>query len=182
MATESDTLHETPDPHETFLRLWMQHEPSLRAYVRSCCPKAQEVDDVMQEVSIAALRKFSTLDDHTAFGAWACLIARYELLAARRRFARDRLVLAEDVVMLLVDEGAKELPLRKMQLQALDQCVAKLPPERRELALAAYSNDTTIREMAAELKRTEGSLYQLLARIRKELHRCMQRSLEGAGS
>ena len=182
MATESDRLHETPDPHETFLRLWMQHEPSLRAYVRSCCPKAQEVDDVMQEVSIAALRKFSTLDDHTAFGAWACLIARYELLAARRRFARDRLVLAEDVVMLLVDEGAKELPLRKMQLQALDQCVAKLPRERRELALAAYSNDTTIREMAAELKRTEGSLYQLLARIRKELHRCMQRSLEGAGS
>ena len=137
---------------------------------------------MMQEVSIAALRKFSTLDDHTAFGAWACLIARYELLAARRRFARDRLVLAEDVVMLLVDEGAKELPLRKMQLQALDQCVAKLPRERRELALAAYSNDTTIREMAAELKRTEGSLYQLLARIRKELHRCMQRSLEGAGS
>ena len=47
-----------------------------------------DVDDVMQEVSVAALRKFSTLDDHSAFGAWACLIARYELLSARRRFAR----------------------------------------------------------------------------------------------
>ena len=47
------------DPHETFLRLWMQYEP----FVRSCCPSAQEVNDVMQEVSVAALRKFSTLDD-----------------------------------------------------------------------------------------------------------------------
>ena len=179
MTAESDWRNEAPDPHETFLRLWMQHEPSLRAFVRSCCPKAQEVDDVMQEVSVAALRKFSTLDDHSAFGPWACLIARYELLTARRRFARDRLVLSEDVIALLADEGAKELPLRQRQLRALDQCIEKLPRERRELALAAYAKDTTIREMAAQLKRTEGSLYQLLARIRAELHRCMTAALAG---
>ena len=177
MADHSDTQIETPDPHETFLRLWMRHEPELRAFVRSCCPKAQEVDDVMQEVSVAALRKFSTLDDHAAFGPWACLIARYELLSARRRFARDRLVLAEDVLELLADEGAQELPLRQQQLRALDRCIEKLPRERRELALAAYAKDTTIREMAGQLKRTEGSLYQLLARIRTELHRCMTREL-----
>jgi RNA polymerase sigma-70 factor (ECF subfamily) len=70
------------------------------------------------------------------------------------------------------------LPLRQRQLRALDQCIAKLPRERSELALAAYAKDTTIRELAAQLKRTEGSLYQLLARIRKELHRCMERTLE----
>ena len=163
-------------------RLWMRHEPELRAFVRSCCPRAQEVDDVMQEVSVAALRKFSTLDDHAAFGPWACLIARYELLSARRRFARDRLVLAEDVLELLADEGAQELPLRQRQLRALDRCIEKLPRERRELALAAYAKDTTIREIAGQLKRTEGSLYQLLARIRMELHRCMTLALAGGDS
>jgi len=182
MADHSDMQIDTPDPHETFLRLWMQHEPELRAFVRSCCPKSQEVDDVMQEVSVAALRKFSTLDDHAAFGPWACLIARYELLSARRRFARDRLVLAEDVVELLADEGAQELPLRQRQLRTLDRCIEKLPRERSELALAAYAKDTTIREMARQLKRTEGSLYQLLARIRTELHRCMTRELAGGES
>ena len=134
----------------------------------------------MQEVSVAALRKFSTLDDHSAFGAWACLIARYELLSARRRFARDRLVLAADIVELLVEEGAEELPLRQRQLRALDQCIEKLPRERRELALAAYAKGTTIREIAAQLGRTEGSLYQLLARIRSGLHRCMEQALAGA--
>ena len=179
MAAISTPDDAAPDPHETFLRLWMQHEAELRAFVRSCCPNAQEVDDVMQEVSIAALRKFSTLDDHSAFGPWACLIARYELLTARRRYARDRLVLAEDIIKLLTDEGAQELPLRQRQLRALDQCVEKLPRERRELALAAYAKDTTIREMAAQLKRTEGSLYQLLARTRMELHRCMTLALAG---
>ncbi|MEM1225664.1 MAG: sigma-70 family RNA polymerase sigma factor [Planctomycetota bacterium] len=182
MTADSERPSKRPEPHETFLRLWTVHEPSVRAFVRSCCPKTQEVDDVMQEVGIAALRKFSTLDDHTAFGAWACLIARYELLSARRRFARDRLVLAEDIVTLLADEGANELPLRQQQLKALDDCIAKLPRERRELALAAYAKGTTIRELAARLKRTEGSLYQLLSRIRKELHRCMESALPESGS
>jgi RNA polymerase sigma-70 factor (ECF subfamily) len=182
MAAISNQENETPDLHEAFLRLWIQHESELRAYVRSCCPNAQEVDDVMQEASIAALRKFSTLDDHSAFGPWSCLIARYELLSASRRFARDRLVLSEDVVKLLADEGAEELPLRQRQLRALDQCVEKLPRERRELALAAYAKDTTIRELAARLKRTEGSLYQLLARIRMELRRCMEQNQAGAES
>ncbi|MDF1842169.1 MAG: sigma-70 family RNA polymerase sigma factor [Rubripirellula sp.] len=182
MESESVQRKDIPDPHETFLRLWTRHEPELRAFVRSCCPKAQEVDDVMQEVGIAALRKFSTLTDHDAFGPWACLIARYELLSARRRFARDRLVLAEDIVQRLAEEGADELPLRQQQLQTLDQCIKKLPRERRELALAAYAKETTIRELAAQLKRTEGSMYQLLSRIRKELHRCMERTLSGAES
>jgi RNA polymerase sigma-70 factor (ECF subfamily) len=74
------------------------------------------------------------------------------------------------------------LPLRRQQLQALDQCLEKLPRERRELALAAYARDTTIREIAGQLKRTEGSLYQLLARLRMELHRCMTLALAGGES
>ena len=86
-------------------------------------------------------------------------------------------MLAEDVLELLADEGAQELPLRQRQLRALDRCIEKLPRERRELTLAAYARDTTIREMAGQLKRTEGSLYQLLARIRMELHRCMTLAL-----
>ena len=49
MEPISNQKDDTADPHETFLRLWMRHEPELRAFVRSCCPKAQEVDDVMQE-------------------------------------------------------------------------------------------------------------------------------------
>lgn len=168
------------DSHEAFLRLWTHHEPELRAFVRSCCPRAQEVDEVMQDVSIAAWRKFSSLEDHDAFGAWACMIARYELLMTRRRFARDRLVLSEDIVKLLADEAADELPLRNRQLEALDGCIQRLPKERRELALAAYGRDQSIRDMAAQLGRSEGSLYQLLARIRRELQQCIERSINQA--
>ena len=49
--------------------------------------------------------------------------------------------------------------------------------EHRELALAAYAPDTSMKALAAQLSRTEGSLYQLLARIRQELLRCVERTL-----
>ena len=106
------------DPNEGFLRLWTHHEPELRAFVHASIPQAVEVDEVMQEVSLAAWRKFPALTDPAQFPRWACLIARYEILMARRRHARGRLVLDEDIVAKLAEEGAEELSVRHRQLDA----------------------------------------------------------------
>lgn len=168
---------ESPDPNEGFLRLWMRHEQELRAFVHACIPQAAEVDEVMQEVSVVAWRKFPTLMDPEQFPRWACLIARYEILMARRRHARGRLVLDETLVEKLAEEGAEEMSVRHRQLDALDSCIGKLPRERREVALIAYAPQASMKQLAAQMGRTEGSLYQLLARIRQELLRCVERTL-----
>lgn len=168
------------DPNEDFLRLFVRHEAQLRAYVRACLPRAAEVDEVMQEVGLVAWRKFSSLDDAEQFPRWVCLIARFEILKLRRKHARDRLVLDDSLIELLADEGAEELSQRQQQLRALDGCIEKLPADRRQLVLAAYSPDTTMRVLASELGRTENSLYQLMARIRTDLLRCVEHSLATA--
>jgi RNA polymerase sigma-70 factor (ECF subfamily) len=170
---------ETPelrDPNEDFLRLFTHHEPELRAFLRSCLPRALDVDEVMQEVSLVAWRKFTELPDKAQFVRWVCMIARYEVLMYRRRRARDRLVLDEDIVQTLADEGVEEMPVREAQLRVLDDCIAKLPEERRQLTLAAYAPESSMKVLASQLGRTEGSLYQLLARIRQELLRCVERT------
>lgn len=165
------------DLNTGFLRLWTQHEQALRALVRSCVPRTAEVDEVMQAVGVVAWQKYTTLNDPEKFGAWVAMIARYEVLMARRRAARDRLVLDEDIIAKLAEEGAEEMPLRHRQLDALDGCVAKLPEERRKLALAAYSPGASMKDLATQTGRTEGSLYQLIARIRMELSACMEKAL-----
>ena len=71
--------------HEAFLRLFTRCEPELRAFGRSCLPRPQDVDEVMQEVSLVAWRKSGDLDDRGRFAPWACLIARYEILKYRPR-------------------------------------------------------------------------------------------------
>jgi len=173
-----------PNPHPNqidldtaFLRLWTQNEQALRALIRSCVPRTSEVDELMRSVSVVAWQKFSTLNEPAKFGAWVAMIARYEVLMARRRMARERLVLDEDIIAKLAQEGAQEMPLRHRQLDALDRCVAKLPEERRKLALAAYALGVSMKDLAAQLGRTEGSLYQLIARIRQDLWVCLEKAL-----
>ncbi|MFA5056788.1 MAG: sigma-70 family RNA polymerase sigma factor [Opitutaceae bacterium] len=167
----------TRDLHEDFRRLYARHEPELRAFVRACLPRAGDVDEVLQAVSLVAWKKLASLEDAEQFPRWACLIARYEVLKFRRTKARDRLVLDEDIVATLAEEGVEEMPVRKRQLDALELCLEKLPSARRQLAVTAYAPGTSIRELAAGLGRSEGSLYQLLARIRQELLRCVERTL-----
>jgi RNA polymerase sigma-70 factor (ECF subfamily) len=163
--------------HDAFLRLFTTHEPQLRAFVRSCLPRRQDADEVMQEVSLVAWRKFAGLDDRSRFGAWACLIARYEILKYRRAHARDRLVLDESIIAALAEEAAAEMPLHDRRLAALDACFDKLPKERRQLIIAAYMPGTSQKDLAKQLKRSEAALYQLLSRIRQELWRCVELTL-----
>ena len=178
MTDISQTESPAPrDPNEDFLRLFLRHEAELRAFVRACLPQPEDVDEVMQEVSLIAWRKFPMLAEKEQFPRWACLIARFEILKRRRAHARDRLVLDEDILEKLAEEGAEETSRRQHQLVALDDCIAKLPQERRELALTAYAAGASMKALAAQMGRTEGSLYQLLARIRQELLRCVERTL-----
>lgn len=174
MADDTPALH---DKNEEFLRLFTHHEAELKAFVRACLPRPEDVDEVMQEVSLVAWRKFDLLVEKDQFPRWACLIARYEILKCRRTHARDRLVLDEDIMATIADEGLEELPRRHAQLAALDACVAKLPEDRREWVLKAYAPETSMKLLAAQSGRTEGSLYQLLARTRQELLRCVEKTL-----
>ena len=64
-----NTTAAPPDPNEGFLRLWTHHEPELRAFVHACLPRAAEVDEVMQAVSLVAWRKFSTLTEPAQLAA-----------------------------------------------------------------------------------------------------------------
>ncbi len=131
----------------------------------------------MQESAIVAWQKFETLEQPDKFDRWICAIARYQLLMARRRHARERLVLSEDLLSLMAEEAAEEFSLRKQQLDALDACMAKLPPQRRELALLAYAKRAAVHILAQQMQRTEGAIYQLLARIRQDLMVCMEKKL-----
>lgn len=170
-------MSESKDPNEEFLRLFMRHEPQLRAFIRACLPRTADVDEVTQEVSLVAWKKFSSLADPAQFPRWVCLIARFEIQKCRRKHARDRLVLDESTIELLAQEGAEEASRRERQLAALDGCIEKLPEERRQLVRAAYSFETTKKALAQQLGRSENALYQLLARVRQDLLRCVERTL-----
>jgi RNA polymerase sigma-70 factor (ECF subfamily) len=70
---------------------------------------------------------------------------------------------------------------RQRRLSLLERCLQKLPENRRELLLHAYSPGCTTRAAAQRLGKSEDSLYQLLRRLRLELKRCVEQGLTEEG-
>lgn len=160
--------------HENFMRLFVQYESDLRVFIRSLVPTLTDADEVLQETALVLWKKFPSYQPGTEFLRWALVIARFEALAYRRKMARDRLVLGEDVMELLADEALEEVPLRRREREALDQCLRQLPAKQQQLITKAYTPGVKTKDLAEKLGKSPASLYMALNRIRTALARCIE--------
>lgn len=167
--------------HDQFLRLYTESEPAIRAFVRRLVPTRADAADVIQEVALVLWRKFDGFDSGEDFRRWAFGVARYQTLAWLRDKARDRHVLAEGVLEMLADEAVSAEPRLSAQREALEQCLAKVPPEQRSLVMAAYAPGARIERVAERSGRTIGGFYQWLHRMRMRLLECTRRVLAAEG-
>ena len=163
--------------HIRFLRSFTANESAIRAYVRRMVPTRADADDVMQETSVVLWKKFDTFREDGDFRAWAFGVARFEVLAWLRDKARDRLVLNEDVITMIADEAGDDEPRLERQREALEDCLAKVAPDQRQLLMQAYSEDSRIQDVARQSGRTVPGFYQWLHRMRKLLLECIRRDM-----
>lgn len=167
------------DSYRDFVRLFTQHEGGLRAFVRTLLPTWSDADEVMQEVSLTAWKKFGQFKVGTDFGGWVATIARFEVLNYRRTKARDRLVFDEDVIQLLAQEVEEDITSQYPQHRALETCLAKLPKQRRQLILRAHTPGQKMKPIAEEIGVTPNALYKTVERIRLLLYHCINETIKG---
>ncbi len=161
--------------HESFVLALARHERVIRAYVRSAgISRPEDVDEIVQEVSLIAWQKFDQLRDVDEFPRWACVIARYRVLEFRRNRFRDRLVLNEKVFDLLLEEALDETEQHDARLRKLEHCLDELPPASRMLVKAAYEPGASIDELARSAGKRANALYQQLWRLRQILRKCVE--------
>lgn len=60
---------------------------------------------------------------------------------------------------------------------ALQECVTKLSPEHREILELRYRDEASIEGISRRTERTEGAVYRLLGRLRKNLDLCVEKEL-----
>ncbi|MDC0258793.1 sigma-70 family RNA polymerase sigma factor [Verrucomicrobiales bacterium] len=160
--------------YEIFVAKFAHYEPDLRRFVRSLLPTATDADDVLQQTAIVIWRKFDQYDPETNFMKWACVIARFESLAYRRKMARDRLVFREDVLELMADEGVEEIDSRRAEHEALETCLAAMPEKQRKFVMLAYTPSIKIKELAEEAGSSSAAFYMRLKRFRHQLMKCVE--------
>lgn len=163
--------------HHRFLRSFTAHELAIRAFVRRLVPSRVDADDVMQEVAVVLWDKFDTFREEENFGAWAFGVARFEVLAWLRDKARDKILLSEEVVLMIAEETVKEESSFARQREILESCLDKLPSDQRAILMRAYQPEQKIQSVAHESGRTIAGFYQWLYRIRKTLLDCVHRTI-----
>ena len=175
MSHSSQTSTSSEDArYESFVREFAHYEPDIRRFIRSLLPTWTDTDDVLQQTAVVIWRKYGQYDPDTNFMKWACVIARFEALAYRRKMARDRLVFREDVLELMADEGIEELDARQHEHDALESCLAAMPEKQRQFLTLAYTPGVKVKELAEEAGSTAAAFYMRLRRLRRQLLQCVE--------
>ena len=168
--------------HDSFIRLYVECEESLRGFVRSLLPTLEDAREVMQNTAAILWKKFDQLDDPENFRKWAFGVARFEVLSYRRDKARDRHIFGEELIIQLAQDSEKIEVDSDREIKALKSCLAKLPPKHSALVREAYDKDLKIKEIAEREGRTPMSVYKVLHRARMALADCVKETLEAEGA
>lgn len=171
------TKNDTDNHYETFVRLLMEEESAVKVYVRRLVPTWHDVEEVVQQTSLIAWKKFGELDNFDRFGGWIMTIARFEALKYRRSLARSPLVFSDSLVEQLSEATCHFDGSDANRRQALEGCLQRLDQAKRELILKLHQPGITIRQYSQQQSRPEQAVYKTVHRIRQKLLECVKRKL-----
>lgn len=162
-------------PHdEAFIRALTGSQQALFAYILSLLPNPTEARDVLQDTNVVLWRKAADFRPGSNFNAWACQVARLEVLAHRRDHARDRHVFHDELLDKLAVEAESRAEASDRRTELLEGCLRELTGHQRELIHERFLPGGSVQEMAERRGRTPGSISVTLSRIRTLLRKCVE--------
>jgi RNA polymerase sigma-70 factor, ECF subfamily len=157
---------------DEFLRHYVKAQASLRSYLFSLLRRADDAEDVFQEVSLVLWNQFSEYDPAYPFLNWAFGIARNQAARWRRGRARTRPWLPPEVEEKLAATQAEledELAGRRGSLR---YCVEKLGAHARDILKLRYEELWSLQRIAEARRMSLNAVNKALGKIRKFLSDC----------
>ena len=166
-----------------FQQLVLREQQKVRVFLARYIFTPDQVDDVAQEVFIAAFRQLQSFRRTCSFSTWLLAIARNKAVQflrteiRRRKLHRD--AQAEKLMSDRLDALQKEedLEVHEQRVEALRGCLTQLPVEARHLIERFYYQNASSAEIAEKMKCKDGSIRMKLLRIRKNLGACIRYKL-----
>ncbi len=169
---------------ELFVEQVRQHHAGLRGFVRSLGVDPLWVDDVAQEAFIVAYNRLDEFDQTRDFGAWLRGIARNLVINERRKDARRKRILSDNLTEVLIssssvsdqeDDEVGDYGLAR--LNALKECVKNLPEKSLRLLKSRYEDDNSAQDIADEFSMNPPAVRKALERMRSALRDCMEEKM-----
>jgi RNA polymerase sigma-70 factor (ECF subfamily) len=166
-----------------FLRLFLQNERRVYAYILTLLPNRPDADDVLQEASLVMWDKFDERQPPDDFAAWGCRIAYFKVLDFYKKSQRCRVRFSQAMVEHVAETGVEQAATLRLdeRREALTRCIEKLTPRDRDLLTRRFAAGATTASTAAQVGRSVDAVYKALAKIRQALLDCVTRTLAQEG-
>jgi RNA polymerase sigma-70 factor, ECF subfamily len=165
-------------PPNQFHELFLVHQHEVFAYIVTLVPDRNDADDIFQETCLKLFEKAREFDTTRNFFPWACGFALNEVRRFRRSHLREQWQFNDAVLESIADIQVRLADKIQARLQLLMDCLAELPPEKKELLLQCYGCRESLNNLAAQFKIEPHTLRKRLERIRRTLFECMTRDTE----
>ncbi len=152
-----------------------EHGRWLRTVVFARLGEPQAVEDVMQEISLAAVRQRAPLVDASKIAPWLYRLAVTQSLLYRRKQGRRRKLTANYARQARSEEetGRAADPLQWLladeRRELVRQALARLPPRDAEILSLKYSENWSYKELAERLGISPAAMQARLHRARQRL-------------
>jgi RNA polymerase sigma-70 factor len=183
-AAEETAGMPTADTKRWFLEQVEREHVRLRAYIRSMGIRAEEVDDLAQEVFLLCWEKLDDFDREGQFDGWVRQIGRRLIANERRKESRRNRLLSDHVTRLLLDadepgeNGSYAGHDTEDEVSALRECMSELPKASRELLRRRYFEELSPGAIGGLLGTSSNQVRQSLLRLRRALLSCINSRLK----
>lgn len=166
---------------QAFEPLMERHLDALHAFVALKLPMPHLIDEITHETLVFAFRHLGEFTAGTSFRAWLRAIALNRVRTEVERFLREdrnRLAYAERRAL----EASLATPEPSWELEALQDCLGRLPAPLRELLHLRYRDEQSSEQIAGRLRRSLAWVRTTLCRVRQQLKACIERRLKAQPS
>lgn len=182
MPDQDPNIADTDSRTEQFARLYSANQQSLYRYAIALVLRHDDAMDILQEASVAILRKLDTYDRNRPFLPWARRFVYLEVMRFRKRSARSAALFEPEVLDQLSEDLSSAEPLFEMRRTAMRTCLTKLTPKQRELLQLRYGEEASIKDIAEATDQSVHTLYDRLKRLRAALLECISRQVKKGGT
>ena len=172
---------------DEFVARLVRHERRLRAFVATLLGRFDDIDEVVQNVWLAAWRKmdsfsYKATSPDEEYIRWLCAIARIEPLAYRRKRGAAPVLFDEELIENLADMRLDQADYFESRHHALLNCLRRLSTCDREMIYDRYGREMSVQDLATSTGRSLNGIYKSLGRIRNALFTCIDLTLKKEGS
>ena len=163
-----------PNPIE-FTELLGSSRGRVFGHLLALVQNLADAEDLYQQTALLLWEKFDQFQRGTDFGAWAVTVAHYQALNFLRRQSRRKTLFSDAALARL---AAVQLDLKTSDFsarsEALSSCLEALPDRSKQMLRLRYQGDQSLQQIAEQERRSVGSIYTAISRIRKALMSCIE--------